>query len=248
MGKLNNIKLVISYDGTNYHGWQRQLSGIDTVQLRVEEALAKVLGRETSVRAAGRTDTGVHAVGQVVNFYSDTVIPARRLHLILNNHLPADIRVRRAEVVGDDFDSTLSARSKLYRYTVYNNPQVPPDIARYVYRYYPSCQIEPMQRAAELLVGTHDFASFAGAGNQSKSTVRTVLGCQVYCRFDRIYFDVEGDGFLYHMVRNIVGTLLDVGRGRRKVSDIPDILEAKDRRAAGGMAPALGLCMQWVRY
>jgi len=247
---LKNIKLTITYDGTAYHGWQRQRYGIITVQEMVETAISRALGQSVTLRASGRTDTGVHALGQVANFSTDTPIPAQRMHRVITKYLPDDIRVIRAEEVGDDFDATLSARSKLYRYTVFNDYEIPLAEKKYCYQYYYPCNLDAMQKAATQLIGEHDFASFTtfSLANKRKTTVRDLLRCQVWRKFHYIYFDTEATGFLYHMVRNIVGTLLDVGRGRISPDQIPDILRACDRSAAGPMAPAQGLCLRWVRY
>ena len=245
---MRKVKLTIAYDGSNYHGWQRQAEGISTVQQTLEEALVRVVKHRVKIRGSGRTDTGVHAAGQVANFYTDTVIPSERLPHALNCRLPRDIRIRKACDVPDGFDAMASARSKLYRYRVYNNRHLPPGSDKYCYHYYHRCQVEPMQRAAEKLVGEHDFASFAASGHVRQSTVRTLLRCQVFRRYHWLIFDVEATGFLYHMVRNIVGTLLEIGRGYWCAERIEEILIARDRSSAGAMVPANGLTLQWVHY
>jgi len=266
---MRNIKLVIAYDGTCYHGWQRQLDDVITVQQVVEEAIGKALERcggrcadGVKLRAAGRTDTGVHALGQVVNFFAEVPVPIDRLWRIINNYLPEDVCVRSSQYVPDEFDATKTAVSKLYRYTVYNRRVELPRLIRSVEGvsqsayYYPvelissdgRCGFEAMVKAADLLVGEHDFRSFAASADQRKSTVRTLHSCRVWRESHYIYFDLEGNGFLYHMVRNIVGALLEVGRGRWPVEKIAQVLAARDRTAAGPMAPANGLCMQWVKY
>lgn len=243
-----NIKLTIAYDGSGYHGWQRQEQDISTVQQVLEGALVRVVKHPVSVRGSGRTDSGVHAVGQIANFFSDTPIPEDRLAHAINSRLPRDIRVRRAEHVSDDFDAMGSAQSKLYRYTVFNDSDMLPTARKYCYYYYRPCAIAPMRAAAEMLVGEHDFASFASSGCTVQSTVRTMLRCEVRRECHWLYFDMEATGFLYHMVRNIVGTLLEIGRGRWPVEKMGEILAAYDRTAAGPMAPSEGLSLQWVRY
>jgi tRNA pseudouridine38-40 synthase len=252
-----NIKLIIAYDGGGYHGWQKQREGVTSVQEVVEAAIGKVVGHEVKLRASGRTDTGVHAAGQVVNFFSDCLVESRRLHYVISAELPNDIKVLRAEDVDSDFDATTSARSKLYRYTVYNHRRKLPWIQRYAY-YYPvgfdkddpasGCDAELMQKAAMALIGEHDFASFATDVHKRKTSVRRLLNCQVWRQGHMIYFDVEGAGFLHHMVRNIVGSLLEVGRGHWPVEKIEEILACRSRQLGGPRAPANGLCLQWVRY
>lgn len=245
---LRNVKLTISYDGSGYHGWQRQKESITTVQQFLEDAIERALGHSVKIRGSGRTDTGVHAVGQVANFFTDSPIPTEKMHRVITRHLPADIRVIRSEDVSDDFDPIISSRSKLYRYTVFNNYEIPIQARPFCYQYYHTADAPTMQTAAAMLVGEHDFASFAPTGQKRQSTVRTLYRCEVWRKYHYIYFDLEGSGFLYHMVRNIVGTLLDIGRGHLLPDCIPDILSAKDRDAAGPMAPANGLCLQWVKY
>ncbi|MBN2375793.1 MAG: tRNA pseudouridine(38-40) synthase TruA [Sedimentisphaerales bacterium] len=242
------IKLTIAYDGSGYHGWQRQKREIVTVQQVMEGAIGRVVNHPVELRGSGRTDTAVHAAGQVATFRSSTPIPSERLHHAINTRLPRDIRVRKATDVGDDFDAIGSSKSKLYRYTIFNYDKLPPVSAKYCYHYYHSCELEPMQEAAEYLVGKHDFASFASAGHGRESTVRTLKRCAVWKKFHWIYFDLEANGFLYHMVRNMVGTLLEVGRGYWQPRAVEEILAARDRSAAGPMAPAHGLSLQWVRY
>jgi len=243
-----NVKLTIAYDGTAYHGWQRQQRGIVTVQGTLEDTISRVVKHPVSLRGAGRTDTGVHAAGQVASFFTDSPIPEARLHHAINCRLPGDIRVKKAEPVGDDFDAVTSAKSKLYRYAVYNDGHRPAAAANLCYHFYHQCELGPMRSAAALLLGEHDFASFASAGHDRQSTVRTLLGCEVWRKYHWVYFDLEADGFLYHMVRNIVGTLLEIGRAHWACARIKDILEARDRAAAGPMAPPQGLTLRWVRY
>jgi len=244
-----NIKLTIAYDGSRYHGWQRQKGDIVTVQQSLEMAMQRALAQPISLRAAGRTDTGGHAAGQAANFYADTPIPDERLAPAINARLGEEaIRVMHAATVPDGFDATCSARSKLYRYAVFNAHELLPEKEKYCYHFWKTCSLEPMREVAAALLGEHDFASFASAGSERLTTVRMMLRCHVWRKFDWIYFDLEATGFLYHMVRNIVGTLLEFGRGHWPPSKMKDILAAKDRQAAGPMAPAEGLTLQWVKY
>jgi tRNA pseudouridine38-40 synthase len=243
-----NVKLLIAYDGSGYHGWQRQREGIVSVQEVLEGAIARVVNHPVYVRGSGRTDTAVHAAGQVGNFFTESPIPDHRLHHAINTRLPEDIRVLQAQDVGADFDSITSARSKLYRYAVFNHTDLPPHMEKYCYHFWRKCELGPMQQAARMLLGEHDFASFAAAGCTRESTVRTLLRCQVWRKYHWVYFDLEATGFLYHMVRNIVGTLLEMGRGHWAAERMEEILAARDRTAAGPMVPPNGLTLQWVRY
>jgi len=242
------VKLTVGYDGSGYHGWQRQGGGELTVQEVLEGVIGRVVHHPVTVRGSGRTDAGVHAAGQVCNFFTDSPIPTERLALAINARLPGDIRVKQSEAVADDFDALTSAKSKLYRYTVYNGSSRPPQCERYAYHCWRKCAVEPMRQAGRLLIGEHDFASFASSGSERQTTVRTLLRCGVSRKFHWLYFDVEGTGFLYHMVRNIAGTLLEVGRGYWQPEKVAEILAARDRCAAGPTAPANGLSLQWVRY
>jgi tRNA pseudouridine38-40 synthase len=242
------VKLTIAYDGTSYHGWQTQLGGLVTVQETLEKLLRRLLGHPVSLRSAGRTDARVHADGQVASFFTDTRIPTPRLVHAINHRLPLTIRIRHAMEVPDDFDANMSAVSKMYRYSIYNANDLPPRLVNYCYHFYMPCDIDRMQAGAERLVGTHDFASFASAGHVRTTTVRTLYACNVISDGPWIHVDVQGDGFLYHMVRNIVGSLLDVARGRWEPEFMDTILANRSRASAGKMAPAGGLTMKWVRY
>ena len=208
----------------------------------------RVVKHPVSLRASGRTDAGVHAAGQTANFFTSSPIPIERIPHAVNSRLPRDIRIRRAEHIDDMFDSTLSVKSKLYRYRLCNSEYCPPEAIRYCYHYWYHCDIAKMQQACALLVGEHDFTSFACPRGQRQSNVRTIIRCQVRKRYHWMYFDLQANGFLYHMVRNIVGTLLDVGRGRWTPQFVSEILAARDRAAAGPMVPAAGLSLRWVKY
>ena len=243
-----NVKLTIAYDGSGYSGWQRQSDGFATVQQTLEEVMLRIVKQPVTLRASGRTDTGVHAAGQVANFFTDTSIPTARLAHAINSRLPRDIRIIKSEEVSDDFDSILSAKSKLYRYTVFNHLNLPPYADKYCHHFYLKCDLASLQAAAEKITGEHDFASFASSGSVRQSTVRHVLRCQVWKKFHWLFFDLEGTGFLYHMVRNIVGTLLEIGRGYWEPAHMEEILAARQRSVAGPMAPPNGLCLQWVKY
>ncbi len=253
--KTNNVKLIISYDGTNYHGWQTQANcNLPTIQSVLENTIESIVKHPVDLRASGRTDAGVHADGQVANFFTNSVIPPERIGRVINSKIPhndygsQDIRILSSELVPDDFDANTSAISKLYRYTAYNNILKLPDCERKAYYLPPRCDISLMQQASHSLLGEHDFRSLASSICDKKNTVRTVLRCDIWRKNHYIFFDVEGTGFLHNMVRNIVGLLIDIGRGQKPVDCIPDILKAQKRSASGNRAPANGLTLRWVRY
>ena len=244
-----NVKLVIAYNGAAYHGWQRQAAGMDTVQERIEQALIRVIRHPVVVFGASRTDAGVHAAGQVANFYTANFsIPMAGLRQALNSRLPRDIAVLSAQVVGDDFHASRSAVGKTYRYRIHTAPVRPVELAGLVYHYWRLLEVEPMQEAAARLVGTHDFRGLTTSLEKRQATVRTIHSCQV-CRLDQeIHVTVQGDGFLYNMVRNIVGTLMEIGRGHWGPDQIDKILASRNRADAGPTAPPDGLCLVCVHY
>lgn len=248
---LRNIKLTIAYDGTNYHGFQEQRgTGLVTIQEVLENCLGRLCGRKVRVIGAGRTDAGVHARGQVVNFNAgDWKIPTERIVLALNDILPRDIAVLTAQEVGENFHARFSALSKTYLYTIYNSRIPSPFWRLYSYFVPRYLDVTAMNLAVRELVGRHDFASFQAAGRPVKSTVRTLFEAEV-CREgeELIYLTFRGDGFLYNMVRIMVGTLLEVGLGKRVPGDIASILAARDRTRAGPTVPAAGLCLERVEY
>jgi len=241
------IKLVIHYDGTAYHGWQRQPEH-PTIQSSVEKALERLCGQRVEVTGSSRTDAGVHALGQVAHFDFDSPVPTENIARALNNLLPDDIVIADACEVFADFDAISSTVSKRYRYTICTATIRPVLEIRHCWHRPGTLDIDAMQKAAALLVGKKDFKSFASAGDQRQSSVRTILTCQVTCENPWIYIDVQADGFLYNMVRNIVGTLVEVGRGRWQPNEMENILAACDRAAAGPIAPASGLCLVEIFY
>ncbi len=245
------IKLVIAYDGTDYHGWQIQ-PGFRTIQGMLCEAATSVLRCPTHVQGASRTDAGVHAQGQVGLIETVHPIPMDHLHLALNDHLPQDIVVRSAREVGPDFDVMADVTRKAYRYTIYTGRLRPVRRIRFCWHFPGSLSVEAMQAAARHLVGSHDFRSFAAAVEEDQDTVRTVFRCEVTAgdegERDRITVDVEGSGFLHHMARLIAGTLIDVGRGHWPPEHITGILAARNRTAAGHLAPARGLSLEWIQF
>ena len=245
---MRNLKLTLAYDGTDFNGWQTQ-PGFRTVQETLEAATAALTGEpRVRVNASGRTDTGVHAVGQVVNFYTTTRHPPDVLVRALNAHLPQDIVIRQAADVPQSFDANRDAKRKLYRYVIHDGPV--PDL--FLRRYYcPSrhrLDADAMRRAAEPLRGRHDFHSFETDWPNRLSSVRTITHLSVARFGDWIWLDVEADGFLYNMVRAIAGTLINVGRGYWPEERVAEILHAEDRTLAGPTAPAQGLFLMRVTY
>ncbi len=256
--RARNICLTVAYDGTCYHGFQRQTNGVVAVQNVLEKALGEVFGDATiEVTAAGRTDTGVHAAGQVVNFFTDGKIPADKIPCAVNAYLPGDIAVLSAKEAPKDFSALHDAKSKIYTYTIYNAPVRDPLRCRYAWHVERPLDTAPMSAALDVLRGEHDFSSFRAAGSTGGSSVRELYSVALTAvklgEDDEkvptlISTTVHGNGFLYHMVRNIIGSLVYVGRGRFTVEDFAALLRAHDRTQGAPTAPAEGLCLQEVRY
>ncbi|MCP5003384.1 MAG: tRNA pseudouridine(38-40) synthase TruA [Planctomycetes bacterium] len=247
---MNNIKLVIEYDGTNYAGWQKQKNDV-TVQETLKQAIESVVKEEIRLLGAGRTDSGVHALGQVANFETNSTIPVTRLAQAVNFHLPRDIAVRSARRVARGFHSQYSAKSKIYRYTILNHPVRSAVNRNFCYQYCVPLNIEKIHHASELIVGSHDFGSFKSKSRsekRGKSAVRTVKMLDVLRRGRYVLFTIEADGFLYKMVRAIVGTLIEVGRGKISLEEFDRIVKAENRSCAGVSVPARGLCLMRVKY
>lgn len=241
--------MTLAYDGTEFHGWQRQPNH-RTVQQEVEQTVIRIVRHPTSVLGASRTDAGVHAQGQVACFRTECVIPVRGMANALAHRLPDDIALVQLQECGDKFHPSRDALGKLYRYHIFNSPRRPvsQEAGRKSWHVWYALDLARMNAAATKMMGTHDFAGFQSAGNPRASTIRTVRRVQVRRRFEALLIDVEGDGFLYNQVRNMVGTLYEIGRGHWPVERVDEILATADRRLAGATAPASGLCLQWVRY
>lgn len=244
-----NIRLVVSYDGTDYHGFQTQTYTDRTIQGQLEIALRKLTSRETSIIGSGRTDAGVHARGQVVNFQTESKIPTERWALALNSLLPADIVVLEASEVPLDFHARKSAIRKTYRYTINNNRF--PDVLQQRYQYHVPVALSAdlMAEALQALVGEHDFTSFCSAKSTQRSHVRTIYEARLEKTADGLYhIYLTGNGFLYNMVRIIAGTVIEVGSGKRSLEQFRSLLQVRDRTMSGVTAPAHGLVLWNVEY
>ncbi len=247
---MRTFKLTLAYDGTNYSGWQIQPRCV-TLQETFERALTKITGETIRVTASGRTDAGVHALGQVVSFCSETHLSPEILQKALNAELPRDFVVWKCQWVHDSFHATGSARRKRYRYVMHDGPTRDVFARNYCWYHPTRLNVEAMHRSAQALVGCHDFSSFETSGSPRESSIRTVYSLDVkreQGREDHIVLEIEADGFLYNMVRAIVGTLIEVGRGRRSEAGTAEALAARDRRTAGQTAPAQGLFLVSVEY
>jgi tRNA pseudouridine38-40 synthase len=248
LGRKRNFKLTLEYDGFQYHGWQRQ-HGVLTIQEVVESSLAVMLGAPIGVRGSGRTDAGVHAREQVVSFNARTRLGPLEIQRGLNSLLPGDIAVLDAEEKDHSFHARFSALSKEYEYRILNRPAPSALERRYAWHVRRPLELAPMLECLEMIRGTRDFAAFMAAGSPVKSTVRTLMAAELRKPDDHhLTFAFEADGFLRHMVRNIVGTVVEAGKGKRTPEDVGRILECRDRRRAGMTAPAHGLCLMRVHY
>ncbi len=244
---MRNIKLTIRYDGTDYSGWQFQKNAA-SIQETIESAVRKITGERAAVIASGRTDAGVHALAQIANFRTASKIPLKNFRMALNSILPDDIGITRAEEAGHGFNSQKDARSKLYRYTIYNKEFMDPFLRHYASKCFFKLDIRPMKEGSRYLIGRHDFTSFRTKDDRNGSAVRTIKRIKIERKKDLVYIDIEADGFLYNMVRNIVGTLIDVGRGKLAPVDVKHILNKKDKRSCSPTAGASGLSLVKVRY
>jgi tRNA pseudouridine38-40 synthase len=243
-----NIKLIVEYDGAGFHGWQKQPE-LRTVQGELEKAIATVLRSPISpLHAAGRTDAGVHARGQVVTFKVDADVDLFRLSQGVSHLLKGEISVISAEVVPDDFHPGWNSTRKLYAYRILVRPTPAVLDARRVWHISQQMDLGVLKRCAQVVVGTHDFSSFRDSTCTATSTVKTIFSSDFSLEGDILVYRVIGDGFLKQMVRNLVGTMTDIARGRIRDRTMEEILAAKDRRLAGVTAPAHGLCMEWVSY
>ncbi|MDO8662261.1 MAG: tRNA pseudouridine(38-40) synthase TruA [Candidatus Omnitrophota bacterium] len=246
---MRNLKLEIEYDGTNYAGWQVQPKAHGkTIQAVIEKTLRKILREKIKIIASGRTDAGVHARAQVANFFTSSNFPLSRLKIGLNGILPEDIKVIKLNEVGPDFHSRFSAKSKIYRYTILNRGYSSPLWRNTVYFYPHPLDVKLMQKEAECLLGRHNFRAFCASHGREKDQIKEIRRIAISRKKDFIYIDIEADGFLYNMVRNIVGTLIEIGRGRIPRGSLKKILLSRNRRLAGQTVPPRGLCLLKVKY
>lgn len=242
-----NYKLVVEYDGTRYNGWQRLGSTSNTIQGKIEEVLGKMTGKPVELIGSGRTDAGVHALGQVANFHTTAISTPGQVLEYLNKYLPEDIVIKSVEAVDDRFHSRYKALSKQYHYRIWNHP-VPTALWRkFSYHYPEALNLEQMREGAALLMGTHDFKGFS-TGKSNKSTVRTITDISLSVNGEILELSFEGDGFLYNMVRIITGTLLEIGSGHMKPGQINKVFETGDRTLAGPTVPPQGLYLVRVDY
>ena len=249
---MRNFKLVLAYDGTDYCGWQVQPE-MPSIQGTLASAIGRVTGEKVLPQGSGRTDAGVHALGQVATFALESVIPAANLIIALNDVLPAAIRVLGCAEVSQEFHARKSAMAKTYRYRMYRADICPPFLARYVWHYPYPLDFGAMERAAALVEGEHDFTSFAAVDpergrDEAFSNVRKVFSSRWFMNGGEFNYEIRGNGFLHHMVRNLIGTFLLVGKGTLKPEDVSRILAARDRSAAGATAPGSGLYLVSVEY
>lgn len=246
---MRNIKLVLQYDGTRYSGWQRLGDTDKTIQGKLEQVLTRMTGTNTEVIGSGRTDAGVHALGQVANFITEDSRSVDEMKAYLNQYLPEDIAVTEVTEVQGRFHSRLNAVSKTYLYRIWNLPYTNPFIRKYsLHIPEPFLKVKAMKRAAEFLIGEHDFSSFASQTSKKKSNVRSISAIEFEKKDGLIEIGITGDGFLYNMIRIIIGTLLEVGLGKMQPEQMAEILESKDRQKAGPTAPPHGLFLMDVIY
>lgn len=245
---MRNIKLTVEYDGTNYSGWQVQRLKVKTVQGEIEKTLQKILREKIKIIGSGRTDSGVHSLGQSANFKTNSNIPLRNLQKALNSLLPKDIAIRKIENVPLDFHSRFAAKAKTYRYLILNRKSRDPFLRNYAYFYPYPLDVKLMHKESRILLGRHNFKAFQASGGKKRDPIRTIRKIKVYKKGGLIYIDTEGGGFLYNMVRNIVGTLIEIGRGKSPPGSLKKILFSGERKLAGPTASAAGLWLVKVSY
>ena len=244
---MRNLRLDICYDGTKYRGWQR-LSGVDnTIQGKLEQTLSRLLGEEIEVAGSGRTDAGAHALGQVVSFHTENELCCQELLAQLRRYLPEDIGIYSCKEAHPRFHARLNAKTKRYRYRIWNSDTPCVFDRKYLWQLPDALDLDAMQAAAELLLGEHDFSAFCANKKMKKSTVRRIDAIDIVKDGNELIFSFTGNGFLYNMVRILVGTLVEVGRGERSADSIPALFGAK-REQAGLLVPAQGLCLMEVTY
>lgn len=244
---MRNLRLDICYEGTRYRGWQRLPGTDNTIQGKLEQALSRILDEPITVSASGRTDAGTHAKMQVVSFHCESSMPCEEILLQLRRYLPEDIGIYSCKNASCRFHARLNAKAKTYAYRLWNSTEPCVFDRKFVYIDPRKVDVEAMELAAEYFLGEHDFAAFCANKRMKKSTVRNIFSIRIQRKGNEIVFTVTGNGFLHHMVRIMVGTLLEVGRGERTAQSIPDLFSA-NRADAGALVPACGLCLMEVTY
>lgn len=246
---MRNIKIIIQYDGSRYNGWQRLGDSDKTIQGKLEQVLSRMTGEDIKVIGSGRTDAGVHALRQTANFKTGDPRPVEDIQNYLNQYLPDDIAVVEAMEVPERFHSRLNALSKTYVYRVWNQPYPHPFLRKYsLYIPQPFLKVKAMNKAAQYLIGEHDFTSFASGASKKKSNVRMITDIRFVKNDGMLEISIDGDGFLYNMVRIIIGTLLEVGLGNITPETVKDMLDSLERQKSGPTAPPQGLFLADVRY
>ena len=242
-----NIKITVEYDGTNYHGWQFQANS-DSIQAVVERAISTFLRTPTRVIGSGRTDAGVHALGQVVSFVTENEFQPHRIRRALNALTPPDITIKEVEIVPDSFDPRRDAQSRVYEYHILNRPTPSPFYLNRAWHLHEALDVEAMRVAIPCLLGEHDFTSFRAGDCDAAHPVRKIYATSFEARGELLVYTIEATAFLRHMVRNIVGTLVEVGHGERAPESLQELLKLRDRTKAGDTAPAHGLYLVEVKY
>ena len=244
---MRNIRLDLSYDGTRYQGWQRQSGSDNTIQGKIEQTLTRILGEPIEISGSGRTDSGVHARGQVANFHCSSDMPSEQILSELRRYLPEDIGIESCRDVSPRFHARLNAKEKTYQYRIWNSEKPCVFERRYVYVLPEKLDLDAMNTAAAHFLGTHDFGAFCANRKTKKSTVRCIQSLTVTREGEEIRIRVTGNGFLHNMVRILVGTLIEVGRGERNAESIPSLF-AQKRENTGYLVPGKGLCLEEVSY
>ena len=245
---MRNFRIDLCYDGSRYKGWQRLGRGENTIQDKLEQVLSRLMEAPVEVIGSGRTDAGVHALGQVANFHCDTDLRSEEICRHLRQYLPTDIGVLSVTEVGSRFHSRLSAVGKTYRYRIWNSDSPCVFQRKYVWNLPEELDVPKMEQAAQILIGTHDFLAFCSNKHFKRSSVRTIYDLRIFRQGEELVFEIHGDGFLQHMVRIMVGTLVEIGRGERDVDSLEAVFASRKRENAGMTAPACGLCLLEVEY
>ena len=244
---MRNIRLQMCYDGTRYKGWQR-LPGVEnTIQGKLEQTLSRIMGEEIEISGSGRTDAGAHAEGQVANFHCQNQMPCQEILLQLRRYLPEDIGIESCQEASERFHARLNCKNKTYRYRIWNSDRPCVFLRRFVYVLPEKLNVEMMRTAAEALIGEHDFSAFCANKKMKKSTIRHIEDISITRDGEELVFTFTGDGFLYNMVRIMVGTLIEVGQNKRSVESVSALFGGK-REDAGYLVPAQGLCLTEVIY